>query len=210
MSQNKLQRDPEISTFNQTCPTPIPARHNVKPAPFWTTVRADINRFKDEGSGLRVVVRGLLSQGFQALFVYRIFRWFHERRIPTQPVRFIFERFIETTTGISIPVEAMVGKGLRIHHFGGIIVHCRAVIGENCTFYHGVTLGDRGGFGGAPQVGNRVMIGAGAKLIGEIVIGDDCIIGANAVVTTSIPPDHTAVGVPARAKKRTHRAGFGF
>jgi serine O-acetyltransferase len=112
--------------------------------------------------------------------VYRIFRWFYERKIPTQPVRFVFERFIEVTTGISIPVEASIGKGLRIHHFGGIIVHSASVVGENCTIYHGVTLGDRGGWGGAPSVGNRVLIGAGAKLIGDIAIGDNCIIGANA------------------------------
>jgi serine O-acetyltransferase len=149
------------------------------------------------------MVRGLLSQGFQALIVYRIFRWFYERRIPTQPLRFFVERFIEIITGISIPAQAKIGKGLRIHHFGGIILHSEAVIGEYCTVYHEVTLGDRGGSGGAPRVGNRVTIGAGAKLIGEIVIGDDCMIGANAVVHTTVPTGHIAVGVPAVAKKRS-------
>jgi serine O-acetyltransferase len=68
-----------------------------------------------------------MSQGFQALFVYRLFRWCHERNIPTQPLRFIIERCIETVTGISIPAEANIGEGLRIHHFGGIIIHSRAV-----------------------------------------------------------------------------------
>jgi serine O-acetyltransferase len=173
-----------------------------KPPPFWQTVRADIGRFREEDDCIRVLVRGLLSQGFQALFVYRIFRWFYERRVPTQPVRFFIERFIEIMTGISIPAQAAIGKGLRIHHFGGVIVHSAAVVGEYCTLYHGVTLGDRGGWGGAPRVGNRVLIGAGAKLIGEIVIGDDCVIGANAVVNTSVPAGHIAVGVPAVTKKR--------
>jgi len=177
-------------------------KQRTKPAPFWSTVKADICRFREEEDGVRVLVRGLLSQGFQALFVYRIFRWFYERHVPTQPVRFFVERFIETITGISIPAQATIGKGLRIHHFGGIIVHSAAVVGEYCTLYHGVTLGDRGGWGGAPCVGNRVLIGAGAKLIGEIVIGDDCIIGANAVVNTSVPAGHIAAGVPAIAKKR--------
>jgi serine O-acetyltransferase len=174
-----------------------------KPAPFWSTVQADIHRFSEEDNSARCLIRGLLSQGFQAVFVYRIFRWFYERRIPTQPLRFFVERFIEIITGISIPAQAKIGKGLQIHHFGGIIVHSDAVIGEYCTVYHGVTLGDRGGWGGAPRVGNRVLIGAGAKLIGEIVIGDDCIIGANAVVHTSVPAGHIAVGVPAVAKKRS-------
>jgi serine O-acetyltransferase len=174
----------------------------TKPAPFWSTVRADTVRFREEDDGARAVVRGLLSQGFQALFVYRIFHWFHERHIPTQPVRFFVERFIEIITGISLPAQAIIGKGLRIHHFGGIIVNSDVVIGEYCTIYHGVTLGDRGGWGGAPRVGHRVLIGAGAKLLGEVEIGDDCIIGANAVVRTSVPAGHVAVGVPAVSKKR--------
>ena len=172
------------------------------PAPFWSTVQADIHRLREEDDSLRTLIRGLLSQGFQALFVYRVFRWFYERRIATQPLRFLVERFIEITTGISIPAQATIGKGLRIHHFGGIIVHSAAAIGEYCTVYHGVTLGDRGGWGGAPRVGNRALIGAGAKLIGEVVIGDDCVIGANAVVHTSVPAGYLAVGVPAIIKKR--------
>ena len=208
---NELNRsivEPEIPVSHTTEPTQDGLIHTLgkvrkdSPAPFWFTVQADIHRLREEDDSVRALIRGLLSQGFQALFVYRVFRWFHERRIPTQPVRFFFERFIEMTTGISIPAEAAIGKGLRIHHFGGIIVHSAAVVGEYCTIYHGVTLGDRGGWGGGPRVGNRVLIGAGAKLIGEIVIGDDCVIGANAVVLASVPTAHLAVGVPAVAKKR--------
>ena len=175
-------------------------------APFWAIVRADIARFREEGPGLRPVVRGLLSQGFQALFVYRVFRWCYEHRIPTQPFRFLIERVTEITTGISLPAQARVGKGLRIHHFGGIIVNSEASIGEYCTLYHGVTLGDLGGWGSAPRVGNHVVIGAGAKLLGNIEIGDDCHIGANAVVRTSVPAGCLAVGVPAVIKPRTRRA----
>jgi serine O-acetyltransferase len=173
-----------------------------RPAPFCSTILADIGRFREENDSIRTLIRGLLSQGFQALIVYRFFRWFYERRIPTQPLRFFVERFIEISTGISIPVQATIGKGLRIHHFGGIIVHSTAIVGEDCTVYHGVTLGDRGGWGGAPTVGDRVLIGAGAKLIGEIIIGDDCVIGANAVVCTSVPTKHLAIGVPAIIKNR--------
>lgn len=191
-----------------TQPSTLNARHGVetarkdRPAPFWSTVQADFHRFREEGDSLRVMVRGLLSQGFQALIVYRIFRWFYERRIPTQPLRFFVERFIEIITGISIPAQAKIGKGLRIHHFGGIVLRSGVILGEHCTIYHGVTLGDRGGHGGAPRVGHRVLIGAGAKLIGEIKVGDDCVIGANAVVHTSVPAQHLAVGVPATIKKR--------
>lgn len=172
---------------------------------FWSNIQADLARFRREEAGLRSLIRGMLSQGFQALFVYRVFRWFYERHIPMQPFRFFCERFIEITTGISIPVEAEIGKGLRIHHFGGIIFHPEAVVGERCTIYHGVTLGDLGGWGGVPRVGNEVVIGAGAKLLGAIAIGDRCRIGANAVVLTSVPADSVAVGVPATVKKRDEK-----
>jgi serine O-acetyltransferase len=171
------------------------------PGPFWSAVWADVARFQDVSPGLRPLVRGLLSQGFQALLVYRIFRWFYERRVPTQPFRFLVERFIEISTGISIPVQARIGKGCRFHHFGGIIFHPETTVGDGCTIYHEVTLGDLGGWGGAPRVGSHVVIGAGAKLLGAIDIGDYCRIGANAVVLTSVPPGCLAVGVPAVIKK---------
>lgn len=169
-------------------------------SPLWRSIRADLERFREEGPGLRPMIRGALSQGFQALIVYRVFRWFHERGIPTQPVRFIVERLVEFTTGISIPVRARIGPGLRIHHFGGIVFHPEAVVGEGCTMYHGVTLGDMGAGGGAPRIGDRVMIGAGAKVLGPIEVGDECRIGANAVVLTSVPRRSVAVGVPAVVK----------
>jgi serine O-acetyltransferase len=178
----------------------------MQPVSFWTMVRADIARFREEAPGLRPVVRGLLSQGFQALFVYRVFRWCYERGIPTQPLRFLVERFTEITTGISLPAPARIGKGLRIHHFGGIIVHSEVNIGEYCTLYHGVTLGDLGGWGGAPRIGNHVLIGTGAKLLGNIEVGDYCHIGANAVVRTSVPAGCLAVGVPAVIKLRARGA----
>lgn len=173
-----------------------------RPNPFWSTIRADVARFREEEPGLWVVVRGIASQGFLALFGYRVFRWCSERHIPTQPLRFFVERLLEITTGISIPAQAQIGKGMRIHHFGGIFIHSDVVMGEGCTMYQGVTLGDLGGWGGAPQVGDHVIIGAGAKLLGRIEIGNNCRIGANAVVLNSVPDGSIAVGVPAVVKQR--------
>ena len=173
------------------------------PTPLWSPLWEDIARLRENDPGLRALIRGLLSQGFQALIVYRIFRWFYERRIPTQPIRFLAERFIEITTGISIPVQARIGRGLRIHHFGGIVFHPGTVVGEHCTVYHGVTLGDLGACGGPPCVGDHVVIGTGAKLLGDIRIGNGCRIGANAVVLTSVQAGCLAIGVPAVASKAT-------
>lgn len=162
---------------------------------------ADLKRFSDGRDSApmpRLLLRGLVSQGFQAILVYRFFRWFHLRGIPTQPLRLIVERFIEITTGISIPAAAEIGKGFRIHHFGCIIFHSNVKIGENCTVYQGVTLGDKGGWGNPPTIGNHVLIGAGAKVLGGISVGDNVVIGANAVVLTSIPSNSIVAGVPAK------------
>jgi serine O-acetyltransferase len=167
-------------------------------------IREDIVRFKS-GHGfaaVRSTLRGLLSQGFQAILVYRFFSWLKKHKIPGQPFRFVFERFTEITTGISIPAECRIGKGLRIHHFGSIIMHPNVSMGDHCTLYHGVTIGDRGGAGGAAQLGNNVMVGAGAKIIGEITIGDDSVIGANAVVNKDVPHRSIAFGNPAVISKR--------
>ncbi len=169
---------------------------------MFENIIADLKRLGDGHLSSRVLIRGMLSQGFQAIMVYRFFRWLKVRGIPSQPFRFIFERFIEITTGISIPVECKIGKGFRIHHFGGIIFHPSVEIGEGCTVYHEVTIGDRGGRGNAARIGNKVMIGAGAKIIGEIEIGNDCIIGANAVVREPVPDGSYVFGNPALIREK--------
>lgn len=170
-------------------------------------VREDIKRFiSPDNPSYRKLIAGILSPGFEALIVYRFFNWCHRHRIPAQPFRYFIERIVEITTGISIPACCKIGKGLRIHHFGGIILHPAVEIGDNCTLYHEVTIGDIGGHGGAARIGNNVLVGAGAKIIGEVEIGDDCAIGANAVVTKNMPPDFLAYGNPAFYRSK-HESG---
>ena len=139
-----------------------------------------------------------------ALVDYRFRRWvirqaFWVRALFFWPI-FFGHTFIETITGISIKTKTQIGKGLYIGHFSGIFVHPGVVMGENCALSQGVTLG-LGGKGesyGAPQVGDNVYFGAGAKVLGKISIGNNVRVGANAVVLSSIPDGATAVGVPAR------------
>lgn len=172
---------------------------------MFDNIKADFKRIVDETgycNKIRIIISAFLSQGFQAILVYRLGRWCMLRHIPIQPLRFLLERFIEITTGISIPADAEIGKGLRIHHFGGIIIHSFAKIGENCTLHQGVTIGDRGNPLKAPRIGNNVFIGAGAKILGDIIIGDNCQIGANAVVIATLPDNCIAVGVPAKVVRR--------
>lgn len=111
----------------------------------------------------------------------------------------VLSKISQTVTGIWIDPAAEVGPGLYIGHFGGVIIGpCK--IGENCNIAHGVTLG-RSGVGtseGRPRVGDRVSVATGAKVLGKINIGDDCLIGANTVVVKSLPDRAVAVGSPAR------------
>jgi serine O-acetyltransferase len=100
-------------------------------------------------------------------------------------------------TGSDIDPNATIGRGLSLPHPTGVVVHRDAVIGDNCMIMQQVTIGQLAeSF--APRIGNGVYIGAGAKVLGGVVIGDRARIGANAVVLCDVPADHVAVGVPAR------------
>ena len=148
----------------------------------------------------RKIFACLGAQGFQAIMGYRICRWLVSKHIPI--LHLFIQRFVEITTGISIPPEAQIGKGLLVNHFGGIIVNDGTKIGEFCTISHGVTLGNKRPGGKSPTIGNNAYIAVGAKILGEITIGDNCIIGANSVVTESMPGDRIIAGIPAKIVKK--------
>ncbi|MEZ5671736.1 MAG: serine acetyltransferase [Thiotrichaceae bacterium] len=157
--------------------------------------------------------RDFTRQGFWALLVYRFGRWRYRikprlLRIPFSILyKFLF-MMIQILTGIELPCEVTLGRRFKIEHFGGIIISGDAVFGDDVVIRNGVTVGLRHtGVRGSPTIGNRVDIGAGAKILGNIHIGDDVAIGANAVVITHVPNNHVAVGVPARlVPKSKHQA----
>jgi serine O-acetyltransferase len=117
---------------------------------------------------------------------------------------FIFYHFINITfarglCNCEIYAHCKIGNNLTLLHNGnGVIIHPDAVIGHNVTLYHQVTIGQRERTGGVPKINNGVIIGAGAKVLGDIVIGENAKIGANAVVLTDVPANSTAVGIPAK------------
>jgi serine O-acetyltransferase len=111
----------------------------------------------------------------------------------------LLKKLSEILTGIDLPCEAILGRRFRIDHFGGIVISGDAVFGEDCIIRNGVTVGLRNtGRRGSPVIGDRVDIGAGAKVLGAIRIGNDIAIGANAVVLSDVPSNCIAVGIPAR------------
>ena len=160
--------------------------------------------FKNIKQDLAVYDGDMSAQGFWVMVVYRFGRWRYgiKNRIIRIPFSIIYKiifKMIQVLTGIELPCETKIGKNFKIDHFGGIIISGYASFGDNCRIRNGVTIGLKNlGNPKAPQVGDNVDIGAGAKLLGEIVIGDDVIIGANAVVITDVPSRSLAVGVPAR------------
>jgi serine O-acetyltransferase len=140
----------------------------------------------------------LLYPGVKAIIYHRIAHWFYRHKM-CFIARWISNRS-RHKTGIEIHPAAKIGKRLVIDHGMGIVIGETAEIGDDVLLYQGVTLGGTGKDKGKrhPTVGNNVLIGAGAKVLGPFKVGDNSRIAANAVVLKEIPPDSTAVGVPAR------------
>lgn len=162
---------------------------------------SDITRYRKlEGN----VVYVFLDQGLWAVGVYRFGRCVRTIRIPVisfllKIIAYLLFKIAEMATGISLPVSAEIGKGFYIGHFGGVILHSDVKMGENCSIGTGVVIGTRGvGKAGVPVFGDNVYVGVGAKVLGNIKIGNDVKIGANAVVLEDVPDGATVVGIPAK------------
>ena len=161
-------------------------------------IREDVAAFRQRDpaakSNLEIL---LLYSGFHARTAHRLAHRLYQNghslaaRAVSQGAKFI--------TGIEIHPGATIGKGLVIDHGAGVVIGETAEIGDNCTLYQGVTLGGTGKDVGKrhPTLGDNVMIGAGAKVLGPLTIGDNAKIAAGAVVLSDIPADSTAVGIPA-------------
>ena len=144
----------------------------------------------------------LLYQGLHALIMHRITHFLYKMRL------FFLARYLSQVsrfmTGIEIHPGAKIGKGLFIDHGMGVVIGETAIIGDNVLLYQGVTLGGTGLEKGKrhPTIGNNVVIGGGAKVLGNIMVGDNSYIGANAVVIKDVPANSTVVGVPGRITKQ--------
>ena len=171
---------------------------------FAREIRRDIDAIceRDPAARSRAEVL-LLYSGLHALMLYRLSHALHRSghyfaaRLVSQSGRFL--------TGIEIHPGAEIGEGLFIDHGSGVVIGETAIIGDNCTLYQGVTLGGTGKETGKrhPTLGDGVMVGAGAKLLGNFTVGDGAKIAAGAVVLGDVPAEATAVGIPARVVRRS-------
>ena len=145
-----------------------------------------------------------LYSGVRAIRHYRVAHWFYNKKM------YFIARFISQharkVTGIEIHPAAIIGDGVFIDHGMGVVIGETTVIGDNCTIYQGVTLGGTGKDKGKrhPTIGNNVVIGSGAKVLGPFKVGDNSKIAANAVVLSEVPDNCTVVGVPGRIVKKNN------
>lgn len=165
--------------------------------------------FTNIKSDLRCYQGNWAAQGFWVMLVYRFGRWRYGIRPSILRKLFsliykVLYKFVQIITGVELPCETEIGDGFVIDHFGGIVVSGYAKFGDRCRIRNGVVVGLKNIEElVAPQIGNDVDIGAGAKILGGIKIGNRVNIGANAVVLIDVPDDSIAVGVPALVKPKS-------
>jgi len=172
-----------------------------------STLREDLQSARSHDPAARGdLENALVYSGLHAIWVYRLAHRMWSKTVLRGPARMLSQlaRFL---TGIEIHPGATIGRRFFIDHGMGVVIGETAQIGDDVMLYHGVTLGGRSLKQGKrhPTLGNRVTVGAGAKVLGPLHIGDDSAVGANAVVTQDVPSDSIATGIPAVVRPRTEK-----
>jgi serine O-acetyltransferase len=179
--------------------------HAPKRLDLFASIRRDLDSALERDPAARSRMEVLLVySGLHAIWAHRVTHW-----LWTHNFKFLgrwLSQIIRNLTGVEIHPGAVIGPGFFIDHGMGVVIGETAEIGADVTLYHGVTLGGTSLEKGKrhPTIGDRVVIGAGAKVLGAITVGDDSRIGANAVVVKSIPVNSVVVGVPGQIVKRSH------
>jgi len=171
------------------------------------TLREDLDNARGHDPASRSdVENALVYSGLHAIWSYRLAHTLWARPAWRGPAR-VLAQLTRFLTGIEIHPGATIGRRFFIDHGMGVVIGETTEIGDDVMLYHGVTLGGRSLNKGKrhPTIGNRVTIGAGAKVLGPISVGDDSAIGANAVVTHDVPADSIATGIPAVVRPRTEK-----
>lgn len=162
------------------------------------SIKEEIRLIRERDPAIHSSMEVLLYPSFKVMLHYRLAHKLYLKKHYFL-ARYVSQRGVRKT-GIEIHPGAQIGKGFFIDHGNGVIIGETTIIGDNVTLYQGVTLGGTGKEQGKrhPTIGNNVMIGAGAKVLGSCTIGDDSKIGAGSVVLEPVPPGSTVVGVPGR------------
>ncbi len=169
---------------------------------FFDYLKQEISVIRERDPAIKSTWEVFLYPSFTAILKYRKAHRLYEKKHYYRARR--ISQKTARKTGIEIHPGAQIGEGFFIDHGHGVVIGETAIIGDNVTLYQGVTLGGTGKEQGKrhPTVGNNVMIGAGAKVLGSVTIGNNCKIGAGSVVLKDIPDNSTVVGVPGRVVMR--------
>ena len=182
-------------------PVTTPHRHVVRRA--MAMIREDIEAAmrRDPAAHSRLEMF-LSSAGLHAIWAYRLAHILWANPLTRMPAR-LLSQLVRAITGVEIHPGATIGRRCFIDHGMGVVIGETTVIGDDVMLYHGVTLGGRSlsRTKRHPTLGNRVTIGAGAKILGPIVLGDDVQVGANSVVVRDVPDGHVAIGIPAQVRE---------
>lgn len=165
---------------------------------FIQSMKHDIQSIRERDPAAGSVLEILTYSGLHAVAFYRVAHWFYLK--DHKVIARVISQTARALTGIEIHPGAKIGKGLLIDHGSGVVIGETAEIGDYCLLYQGCTLGGTGKDHGKrhPTLGNNVMVGCGAKVLGPLKVGDNAKIAANAVVLSPVPANSTAVGVPAK------------
>lgn len=171
---------------------------------FISDIKEEIGIIRERDAAIHSSMEVFLYPSFKVMILYRMAHKLYLKKHYFM-ARWISQKGVRKT-GIEIHPGARIGKGFFIDHGSGVIIGETTIIGDNVTLYQGVTLGGTGKEQGKrhPTLGNNIMIGAGAKVLGSCTIGDNCKIGAGSVVLEDVPPGCTVVGVPGRVVKRVN------
>lgn len=168
----------------------------------WSLIASDYRKYKKYGGNFITII--FLTQGFWAVFQYRLANDVHQMKLPVfkqilQVICLFWQKIIEITTGISIPASAQIGHSFYIGHFGGIILNSKTIIGFNCNISQGTTIGVSGTDEnrGVPIIGDNVYVGANTVIAGKINIGNDVLIGACSLMHKDAAANSVWLGVPA-------------
>lgn len=184
----------------------LDARAVLHSAHMWKAVnmiREDLRNARAHDPAARGdIENAIVYSGLHAIWIHRVCHWLWKREV-RGPAR-VLAQFARFLTGVEIHPGATIGRRFFIDHGMGIVIGETAEIGDGVMLYHGVTLGGQvlTQTKRHPTIGDNVTIGAGAKVLGPITIGANSAIGANAVVTKSVPPNSIAVGIPAKVRER--------
>ncbi len=170
---------------------------------LWRNADEDLETaLREDPAAVNKLEIALLYPGVHAVWAYRLAHWLWTRRPTLRPLARVISQFARFATGVEIHPGAVIGRRFFIDHGMGIVIGETAEIGDDVLMYHQVTLGgrSRGRFKRHPTIGDHVLLGAGAKIIGPITVGAGSKVGANALVVHDVPPNSVVTGLVANTQ----------